>query len=49
MDISIIAIDRMLENSIKKGKTPVGVLKNKGKMLLSDARKMDAGIFVKYS
>jgi len=46
MDISIIVINRMLENSIKEGKTSATVLKNKGKMVLSDVRKMEDKVII---
>ncbi len=40
MDMSIIAINRMLENSIKEGKVSAIDLKKKGKTVLSDVRKL---------
>lgn len=41
MDISIIAMNRMLENSVKEGKISEEVLKNNGKTVLSDIRKLE--------
>lgn len=38
--MSIIAINRMLENSIKEGKVSAIDLKKKGKTVLSDVRKL---------
>lgn len=46
MDISIIAIDRMLENSIKEGNILAETLKNNGKMVLSDVRKMEDEVVI---
>lgn len=46
MDISIIAINRMLENSIKEGEIPAMLLENKHKTVLSDIRKLEDRIII---
>lgn len=46
MDISIIAINRMLENSIKEGETHGEVLGNNRKTVLSDIRRLEDKIII---
>lgn len=46
MDISIIAMNRMLENSIKEGKTSAAVLADNRKTVLSDIRRLEDKIII---
>ena len=46
MDLSIVAIDRILENSIVEGRISAKIVKKKGKMLLSDVRKLEDEIII---
>lgn len=46
MDISIIAMNRMLENSIEEGKISAEALVNKNKTVLSDIRRMEDKVIV---
>lgn len=46
MELSIVAMDRILENSIVEGRIPAKIVKKKGKMLLSDVRKLEDEIII---
>ena len=46
MDISMIAMDRMLESSMKEGKVSEKVIREKGKMFLSDVRKLEDKLII---